>query len=245
AHRRRRPHAAARAPATSRASRPQRVHRRRGRSFPKSCPSFEVVPMPEGIGVVDLMIGFPHRDRRAVYDYLREGAKDAESKDMTFLAEYMFKDVPDEVDEDKDPVDVTIGEMDRFGVDVGLVGLTRLTLEARDRYPGRFLLSLEVNPNDVMESVRAIRRAKEEQDLAAVTFFPAGCLPQVAVVDHANTRGADKIMYAGYFPMGLSLERIFRELPDVPFRDHVWPKFLRENAMQVFKIEDRVKEEAR
>ena len=37
-------------------------------------------------------------------------------------------------------------------------------------------------------------------------------------------------MYAGYFPMGLSLDRIFSEMPDVPFRDHVWPKFLRENA---------------
>ncbi|HEY4398321.1 MAG TPA: amidohydrolase family protein [Acidimicrobiia bacterium] len=293
------------------------------------------MPMPEGIGVVDLMIGFPHRDRRAVYDYLRKGAKDTESKDMTFLAEYMFKDVPDEVDDDMDPVEATVGEMDRFGIEVGLVGLTRLTLEARDRHPGRFALSLEVNPNDVMESVRAIRRAKDEQDLAAVTFFPAGCLPQVpvddpkayavyatcveldipvvvnagiagprfpsacqhverfdqvcfdfpelrivmrhgaepweelavklmlkwpglsymtsafapkyypkAIVDYANTRGADKIMYAGYFPMGLSLERIFRELPEVPFRDHVWPKFLRENAMHVFKIEDRVKAEA-
>ena len=33
--------------------------------------------MPEGIGVVDLMIGFPHRDRKAVYDYLRKGAKDS------------------------------------------------------------------------------------------------------------------------------------------------------------------------
>jgi len=37
--------------------------------------------------------------------------------------------------------------------------------------------------------------------------------------------------------MGLSLERIFRELPDVPFRDEVWPKFLRENAMRVFKLD--------
>ena len=27
-----------------------------------------------------------------------------------------------------------------------------------------------------------------------------------------------------------------RELPDVPFRDHVWPKFLRENAERVFKL---------
>jgi uncharacterized protein len=57
-----------------------------------------------------------------------------------------------------------------------------------------------------------------------------------AIVDYANTRGADKIMYAGYFPMGLSLERIFKEMPEVPFRDHVWPKFLRDNAVRVFKL---------
>jgi uncharacterized protein len=57
-----------------------------------------------------------------------------------------------------------------------------------------------------------------------------------AIVRYANTRGADKIMYAGYFPMGLSLSRIFEELPQVPFRDHVWPKFLRDNAMRVFKL---------
>jgi len=57
-----------------------------------------------------------------------------------------------------------------------------------------------------------------------------------AVVKFANTRGADKVMYAGYYPMGLSLDRIFKEMPDVPFRDHVWPKFLRENAERVFKL---------
>ncbi len=57
-----------------------------------------------------------------------------------------------------------------------------------------------------------------------------------AIVDFANTRGADKILYAGYFPMGLSLERIFRELREVPFRDAVWPKFLRENAARVLKL---------
>ena len=56
------------------------------------------------------------------------------------------------------------------------------------------------------------------------------------IVHFANTRGADKIMYAGYFPMGLSLERIFSDMPNVPFRDHVWPKFLRENAIGVFKL---------
>ena len=57
-----------------------------------------------------------------------------------------------------------------------------------------------------------------------------------AIVDYANTRGAHKIMYAGYWPMGLSLERIFEELPNVPFKKEVWPRFLRENAVEVFKL---------
>ena len=55
-----------------------------------------------------------------------------------------------------------------------------------------------------------------------------------AIVDYANTRGSNKIMYAGYWPMGLSLERSFAELPDVPFKDEVWAKFLRTNALEVF-----------
>lgn len=57
-----------------------------------------------------------------------------------------------------------------------------------------------------------------------------------AIIDYANTRGADKIMYAGYFPMGLTLDRIFKELPDVGLRDEAWPKFLRDNAVRVFKL---------
>ena len=56
------------------------------------------------------------------------------------------------------------------------------------------------------------------------------------IIDYANTRGADKIMYAGYYPMGLSLERIFRELPEVPLRAEVWPQFLSGNARRVFGI---------
>jgi hypothetical protein len=56
------------------------------------------------------------------------------------------------------------------------------------------------------------------------------------IVRFANTRGANKVMYAGYFPMGLSLDRIFGELPSVGFNDDVWPKFLRENAVRVFGL---------
>jgi predicted TIM-barrel fold metal-dependent hydrolase len=58
-----------------------------------------------------------------------------------------------------------------------------------------------------------------------------------AVIKYANTRGADKVIYAGYFPMGLSLERIFRDMPGVPFKDEVWPKFLHENARRILKLD--------
>ena len=59
-----------------------------------------------------------------------------------------------------------------------------------------------------------------------------------AIIDYANTRGADRIIYAGYFPMGLTLSRIFNDMPHVPFNDNVWPKFLRENAIRVFKLDE-------
>lgn len=57
-----------------------------------------------------------------------------------------------------------------------------------------------------------------------------------AIVDYANTRGADKVMYAGYYPMGLTLERIFAEMPQVPFKPEVWPKFLGGNASRVLGL---------
>jgi hypothetical protein len=38
--------------------------------------------------------------------------------------------------------------------------------------------------------------------------------------------------------MGLSLERIFGDMPHVPFKDEVWPKFLRGNALKLLKLEE-------
>ena len=70
-------------------------------------------------------------------------------------------------------------------------------------------------------------------------YMTSGFAPKYypkAIIDYANTRGKRKIMYAGYFPMGLSLERIFSELPKVPLADHVWPLFLREHALAVFQL---------
>lgn len=57
------------------------------------------------------------------------------------------------------------------------------------------------------------------------------------IIDFANRRGADKVLYAGYYAAGLTLDRIFSELPAFPFRDHVWPAFLRDNAARVFAID--------
>jgi uncharacterized protein len=57
-----------------------------------------------------------------------------------------------------------------------------------------------------------------------------------AIIDYANSRGSDKVIYAGYFPMGLSLERIFSELPNVPLKDEVWPKFLYGNAARILGL---------
>jgi predicted TIM-barrel fold metal-dependent hydrolase len=56
------------------------------------------------------------------------------------------------------------------------------------------------------------------------------------VMHYANTRGQDKVMYAGYFPMGLSLDKIFSEMESIPIKDEVLPKFLGENARKLFKL---------
>ena len=71
----------------------------------------------------------------------------------------------------------------------------------------------------------------------STSAFAPRHLPK-AIIDFANTRGSDKIIYAGYFPAGLSLDRIFSELKDLPFKDEVWPKFLAGNAARVLGIAD-------
>ena len=57
------------------------------------------------------------------------------------------------------------------------------------------------------------------------------------IIAYANSRGADKIIYGGYYPMGLSMERIMTDMPKVAFKDEVWPKFLYGNAARILKID--------
>jgi|TARA_B100001013_G_scaffold342819_1_gene269411 hypothetical protein len=282
--------------------------------------------MPAGVGIVDTMIGFPASDF-SQYDFIRAQLKDG-STDMDFPVEYMFKNVPKELYGNKDPVSVTLHEMDRFGIDVGLIGVGGdVSRKALDDHADRFIGQGSVDPNQGMEGVRSMVRQYEEFGVRSFGAFNAGFNPQVAIddrrmypiyakcveldvpifscagvpgprfpmwpqaveridnvmydfpelvfvtrhgcepwedlavklmlkwpnlyystsafapkyypkaiIDYANTRGADKVIYAGYFPMGLSLERIMTDMHDVPFNDEVWPKFLGANARKILRI---------
>ena len=56
------------------------------------------------------------------------------------------------------------------------------------------------------------------------------------IIDFANKRGKEKVLFAGYYP-GLSYQRIFRELDNIPLNDETWPCFLSENAKRVYKLD--------
>ena len=68
--------------------------------------------MPEGIGIVDTMIGFPASDF-AQYDFIRSQLKDGSTAD-DFPVEYMFKNVPKELYGSEDPISITLGEVERL-----------------------------------------------------------------------------------------------------------------------------------
>jgi predicted TIM-barrel fold metal-dependent hydrolase len=283
--------------------------------------------MPGNIGIVDTMIGFPADDFDQ-YDFIRKQLKDG-SAGFDFPVEYMFKNVPKERYGAKDPVSVTLHEMDRFGVEVGLIGVGgAVNRSALTDHPDRFVGQGSVDPNKGMDGIRDMVRQHEEFGVRSFAAFNAGFNPQVgidealmypiyakcveldvpifscagvpgprfpmwpqevsridkvmydfpdlvfvtrhgcepwqdlavklmlkwpnlyystsafapkyypqAIVDYANTRGADRIIYAGYFPMGLSLERIMDDMPTVPFKDHVWQVFLRDNARRILKLD--------
>jgi predicted TIM-barrel fold metal-dependent hydrolase len=255
--------------------------------------------------------------------------KDRQSREeMEFPAEYMFKNAPDVISPDEDPVAWTVAKMDEFGIEQGMVGMSAHGIRARAEHPGRFHLMMRVDPNRGLDAIRDLSTAKADHDIVAAMCFPSGNVPQVAVNDkkmypiymrcvelgipicinggivgprmpswpqyvehfdqvlydfpeltmvmmhggepwtalavklmlkwpglhymtsafapkhypadiirYANTRGAEKIMFCGYFPAGLTLERQMAELPDVAFKDDVWPKFLRTNAQRVFGLE--------
>jgi uncharacterized protein len=283
---------------------------------------------PGGIGIVDTFFDLPPENRTSWVGDFSALFRDRESKTgaLPHAAGFLFKDPP-KVTRSGDAIGDTLREMDRFGIEKALIRVNDdLSAEAVTRHRDRFLGQLYIDPNQGMDTVRALTRAYELYGIVGASFFPAGQNPPVPIddkraypiyakcvdldiaifinagvpgpripsapqhvalvdevcwffpelrivlrhgaepwtdlavklmlkwpnlyystsafapkyypkdiIDFANSRGADKIIYAGYYPSGLTLDRIFAELPGVPLRDDVWPKFLRENALKVLK----------
>jgi uncharacterized protein len=140
--------------------------------------------MPSGLPIVDTMIGFPHEGFDQ-YDFIRKQTKDRNSREeMEFPAEYMFKQVPKDLPTG-DPISVTLHEMDKYGIELGLIGVSDPTSRlALKQHPDRFVPSGNIaDPNDVTGTVRALRREYEEFGIKATGVFPAGTFPQVAIDD--------------------------------------------------------------
>ena len=282
--------------------------------------------MPSGIRIIDTYIGFNTPSKNQGYSAVMRNVKGSDTDTEKFPAGYMFKDPVSTYTGEGDPVDLLLAEMDKYNIDVGVVGLeSDEAKRALKQHPSRFVALAHCDPTQSVDALRGITRDYEafnirgvvysgmssgiaindklmypiyakccELGIAAFIFagvpgprlklepqkveyldevmydFPEltlvtrhGCEPWTDlmvklmlkwpglyystsafapkhynkdIIEYANTRGADKVIYAGYYPDGLTLERIMSELPLVPFRDHVWPKFLRENAAQVLKI---------
>jgi predicted TIM-barrel fold metal-dependent hydrolase len=125
---------------------------------------------------------------KAMYKFITDQTRDAESKEsFEFPVEYMFKDVPDKHLRDiDDPVALTVAEMDRWGIEKGMIGVggpDSPGARALKRYPDRFIASGNADPNAGVEGIRRIRRLKEEHDIRAIGAFPSGTFPQVAIND--------------------------------------------------------------
>jgi uncharacterized protein len=144
--------------------------------------------MPNKVGIIDLMLQIPTADGKKRYDFLRPLLLDQESRDtFDFPAQYMFKDIPD-TGGSTDNVALTLREMDKYGIERAMVGLSRghSAAEAErglSEHPDRFFASFEVNPNLGMEGVRDLVRAHERYGVKAATAFPCGLCPQVPIND--------------------------------------------------------------
>ena len=290
-------------------------------------PNAQPHPIDE-IGIVDLMIGFPKKHAADHYQFLAGAVKDAESKTMAMPAQYMFTEVPDDVGTEADTVAMLLADMDRCGVERGMVHMgSEESIRALRDHPDRIIPCVDADPTDIVGTIRRIRAAHRDWGIKAVTSFPSGFVPQVPVndrayypiyaecvdlgipiiinagvpgprvpmmcqhvelfddvcydfpelrivmrhgaepwqalavklmlkwpglyymtsafapryypseiIEYANTRGVGKVMYAGYYPMGLALDRIVTELRELPLREHVWAPFLRDNAVRVFNL---------
>ena len=139
--------------------------------------------VPKDIAIVDTMIGFP-ADDFAMYDFIRKQLKDP-SAEFEFPVEYMFKQVPKELyGSSKDPVALTLNEMDKHGIEIGLIGVGgEVSRKALKEHPDRFIGQGSVDPNTGMEGIREMVRQYEAFGVRSFGAFNAGFNPQVGIND--------------------------------------------------------------
>ena len=132
---------------------------------------------PKDVGIVDTMIGFPAEDF-AMYNFIREQLKDP-SAEFDFPVEYMFKQVPKELyGNTKDPIALTLNEMDKYGIEIGLIGAGgEVSRKALKDHPDRFVAQGSVDPNKGMEGIRDMVRQYEEFGVRSFGAFNAGYNP--------------------------------------------------------------------
>src|SRR5579871_1262605 len=140
--------------------------------------------MPSGIGIIDTLIGFAHPSVRDAYAWVHRQSRDPEQLESPI--EFLFKDVPDKHMRDvADRVGATVEEMDRWGIEKGLVSVAAVGDDGDDalrRFPDRFITSTNVDPNDA-GARDSLRRAVETWGARAAAVFPAGTSPAVAIND--------------------------------------------------------------
>jgi len=154
--------------------------------------------MPEGIGIIDTMLGMPNPEHmKETYAFITRQTKDRQSKEeFAFPVEYMFKQVPEKEIQTDDPVAFVLNEMDRWGIEKAMIGVgggseyghgpdtsAGPSERALKLYPERFIPSAGCDPNEGMEGIRKLVRLYETYGVRAVSAFPSGTFPQVAIND--------------------------------------------------------------
>ena len=138
--------------------------------------------MPTDVGIIDLMLGIPEGSKKDWYGFLKPACMDEESKDDEFPAQYMFKDVPQDIDAEADPVAVVLGEMDHFGIErrwsASSFEREHLDRGRVERAPRPLLRLLRAStPTGAWQGVRDLVKAYETLGIKAATAFPAGMTP--------------------------------------------------------------------
>ncbi len=143
---------------------------------------------PRDVGVVDLMMELPTGDAGMGMAQARRLLRDDDSAEFaSHPAEYLFADAGERMGRSWDP-DEVVAMMDAHGVVTAQLAVDprspETAFELFDRYPGRFIGEVGVDPNRGMRSVRRLAEIAEAHP-AVRSASLAPCLhdPQVPIDD--------------------------------------------------------------